>query len=325
MAVEPNRIGGAIASPANMTKLVGTFSRGSLFVNGVWVGRVSGDALEISVDQNTAEVITGDGPQGTKPSETVVTGSVFTFSGALAANAVNLQSLAMLSDTVFDKNDGTNDAAYLGASLFVAKQKLPVKIAAINESSQSVSVNPLDILNLYEVEFTVEKVFSANGGEANTIAFTAMVYQKVFTEGEKYPNGPGSAAGYLGDPAVVEVPELVWPDKIPVFLDGVNIASATALTFTLSRNAKLATGQTLSNITIRDANGTSPGTPTSTTGAPTSTASSNTFTHTYAAGTFDANSAYTVTIPAGMFVSDIPNSTDNIVNIELKRRTTNGI
>lgn len=324
MPVMPNRIAGAIASPTNLTKLVTNFSRARFHVGGYWLGLLSGDAIEISVDQNTAEVITGDGPQGTKPSEVVVTGSVFTFSGALAANAVNLQSLSKLSDTVFDKNDGTNDAAYLGASLFVAKEKLPVKIAAINERTQSVSTAPVDILNLYEVEFTVEKVFQANGGEAGTIAFTAMVYQKVFSDGERYANGPGSAAGYIGDPAVVEVPELVWPDKIPVFLDAVNIASATSLVFTLSRNAKLATGQNLSNITIRDNNGTSPGTPTSTSG-PTLTASTSTITFTYAAGTFTANSAYTATIPAGMFVSDIPNNTENILNIELKRRTTNGI
>ena len=318
----PDKIGGVIATPTNTSLLFKNFSRVGLYVNGYKLGRVGSDAITIAVDQNTAEVVTGDGPQGTKPSEIVVTGSVFTISGSFAANAVNLQSLSQISDAVFDKNDGTNDAAYLGANLFVSKPKLPVKMVGIVESTQKPSTNPRDILNLYEVEFTTETIFQANGGESAVIAFTAMAYQKTFSDGEVYSDGPGSAAGYVGDPAVARVPAIVWPDRIPPFLDSVNIASATTLTFTLSRTAKLATGQTLAGITIRDANGTSPGTPTNTTGAPTTTASSQTFTHTYAAGTFTANSAYTVTIPAGLLIAD---NTDNTPNIELKRRTTNGI
>ena len=320
--LQPNKLAGVIAAPTNVTKFFSTFSRGSMYVNGLNLGNLSAEELSISPDQNTAEIITGDGPQGTKPSDIVVTGSVLTMTGALAANGVNLQSLAKLSDTVFDQNDGTNDAAYFGARLFVPKLKVPVKIVAINESLQRYSEAELDILNLYEVDFTVEKIFSVNGGEAQTIAFTAMVYQKVFAEGDLVTNGPGSAAGYLGNAQTAKVPEIVWPDFIPPFLDSVNIGSATTLVFTLSRAVKLKAGKTLSDITIRDSNGTSPGTPASTTTAPTLTASSATFTQTYAAGTFDANSSYTVTIPAGTFGAD---NDDNTANTEQKRRTTNSV
>ena len=323
MGIEPNRIAGVIATPRNATKLFRNLTQAKFFVNGEYLGELSGDALEIAPDQNTVEIITGDGPQGTKPSDIVVTGSVLTLTGALAASGVNIQSLSALSDSVFDKNDGTTDAAYFGASLFVPKKKVPVKIVAIDESIQSYSRRPQDIINLYEVDFTVEKIFSANSGEAQTLAFTGMVYQKIFTDGERYADGPGAAAGYVGPANIARVPEMVWPDKIPPFLDGVSIASATTMVFTLSRSAKLAAGKTMADITIRDSNGNNlTPSPTSTSGAPTTTTASATWTNTYAAGTFDSDSSYNIVIPAGTLIS--VNDYDS-PNIEQKRRTTNAI
>lgn len=324
MPIKPTKIAGVLGTPTETTKFFRNFTRGQLFVNGLGLGELSSDELTISPDQNTAEVITGDGPQGTKPSDIVVTGSVLTMTGAFSASGVNVQTLSQLSDTVFDQNDGNRDAGYLGANLFVPKTKVPVKIVAIDETLQRYSVREEDIINLYEVDFTIEKIFSANSGEAATVAFTAMVYQKIFDDGERINDGPGSAAGYWGQALIARVPKMDWPDKIPPFLNRVAITNATTLTFTLSRAAKLATGQNLSSITIRDDNGTSPGTPTNTQG-PTLTASSATITQTYANGTFTANSEYTVTIPAGTLVSDIAGSTYIASNIEQKRTTENSI
>ena len=80
--------------------------------------------ITIAPDADTADVIAGDGPQGTKPQSTVTTGVIYTLTMAFAADGVNIETLSLLSHYIQKQDNDNNHAGYLGSQIFYKKTYL---------------------------------------------------------------------------------------------------------------------------------------------------------------------------------------------------------
>ena len=227
-------IGGVIQA-GNSKLLLNGVGVVDVYFQGWYLGRTTGpttlnndeDILELKYQQS-----------GTKRADEVRTGQLYTVSTTLGDINTTLLKLLMSGFSSPVSNPATeDDAAILGRSLYVSRRASEggvLKLAAVDADGIA-SEAPEDIFTFYAAIPKLEQAilnWDAGSQRALPVSFDVYFHEFPATGG---PWGVRGAFGYYGDPATLDVPVAVWPDRQGPVLSSAEVTAATTLVLTMDQ------------------------------------------------------------------------------------------
>lgn len=227
-------IGGALYQ-GNSGLVAGPLGVVKVGFNGFDMGKTTSDAM-LDVVQNIKDIAYQQ--DGTMPADKVRTGIIYQLKVTFGEISTGLLAQIMNGFEAIT-NDPLSDGAVLTRAMYQSQrdnEAAPLRIAKVDQNGVESDLDN-DVMNFYVSIANVDgTLINAGADTQRGVAVTFDIYWLQFAGG---PWGFEGAFGYYGDPAIPNIPPVVWPDRVGPYILSASV-DGLGTTVELTMNEKCA-------------------------------------------------------------------------------------